>query len=287
MRVSSRTLLLGAAGCAGLFCLLLVLAYLSPWAQELDASALRSFVNVPDYRALLLMDRIRHVGDPGSVALLAALLASAALLRGRPRLALAVVGLLAVTSVSSQVLKTLLAHPRYESTEGFAELPPASFPSGHSTAAMALAVGLVLVAPPRLRPLAAIAGCGLALAVGLSLVGVSSHFPSDVAGGFLLAAGCGLLMVVALRRAELRWPEPTGGGRVAGAAREATAFDRTGVVLAGVGLLLLGAVAIAIARPDAVLDAARDHTAAVLVGSALAALAAGLLGGITLGLRRS
>ena len=207
-----------------------------------------------------------------------------------PRLAVAVIGLLAMACISSQVLKAALAYPRFSGEPGMAWVAPEAFPSGHSTAAMALAIGGVFVVPPRLRPLAAFVGCGLALAVGLSVVSVGSHFPSDVAGGFLLATGWGLLVALSLRWVEARWPEGMARGQLALTVRRATdAVAATGLrALAALGVVLLVAlvVVVALIRPGDALDFARDHTSALFVGSALVALAMGLLGVVTLGLRR-
>jgi membrane-associated phospholipid phosphatase len=286
--VSSRTLLLGVAGCAGLFFMILFLAYLSPAARDLDAQALQGFVGLQNQHMLGVTRRLSHLGDEFWVGLQGAILATVALLRGRARAAVAVVALLAVTSVSSQLLKALFAYPRPEA--GFARVAAEAFPSGHSTAIMSLAIAGVIVAPPRIRPLAALVGCAIALAVALSLLSHGSHFPSDVAGGFLLATGWGLLTALALRWADGRWPERRRTGPLA------TAFYRTAdtvatagvaaAVLAGAVLVLVLAIGVALTRPGDLLDLARDHTAALLVGSALAALAIVLLTGITLGLRR-
>ena len=119
-------------------------------------------------------------------------LALLAVARGRPRVGLFVIALLAATSVSSQVLKAVLAYPRYEGTIDGAHISPAAFPSGHATAAMSLAIALVVVMPRRLRPAAAAVGVGLALAVSFSIVSEGWHFPSDVVGGYLLATGWAL-----------------------------------------------------------------------------------------------
>ena len=91
--------------------------------------------------------------------------------------------LIGVTSVSSQLLKAVLAYPRYEGDAiGGAQVAPEAFPSGHSTAAMALALCLVLVAPRALRPLAALVGAVFALGVAFSVIALGWHFPSDAVG---------------------------------------------------------------------------------------------------------
>ena len=58
-----------------------------------------------------------------------------------------------------------------------------SWPSGHSTAAMTLALCAILVAPPVLRTAAAILGGAFAVGVGYALLVLGWHYPSDVLGG--------------------------------------------------------------------------------------------------------
>ena len=112
-----------------------------------------------------------------------------ALLRGRPRVALAVGAIILGANMTTEVLKHLLSAPRAGSLfpGGVAPVSPRSLPSGHSTAAMSLALASVLAAPARLRPAVAALGASLAIAVGYSLLATGVHFPSDVSGGFLVA----------------------------------------------------------------------------------------------------
>ena len=110
-------------------------------------------------------------------------------------------------SVTSQLLKPLLAVDRVQPM--YVHVDAASWPSGHTTGVMSLCLALVLVAPPRLRPLAAIVGGGLTVGVVDGLLIAGWHFPSDVLGGLLnstfwalLAAG--LLGVGAERQVGVR-----------------------------------------------------------------------------------
>ena len=65
-----------------------------------------------------------------------------------------------------------------------------SFPSGHATASMAVAAGIVVLLPPgRWRWVAGIAGAVLVTAVGVAVVTDSGHWPSDVLAGWCLALG--------------------------------------------------------------------------------------------------
>jgi membrane-associated phospholipid phosphatase len=217
------------------------------------------------------------LGNPLPVALITVLLAALALARGRPRVALLVLALIAATSVSGQVLKALLN--RTLEVPGIGDVVgPEGFPSGHATAAMTLALAAVLVAPRRIRPAAALLGGLLALAVGASTVAQGSHLPSDVLGGYLLATGWTLALVAALSLANDRFPSTN---RCA-----ATPVGRTGERIAGVGLvvaaagctvaaLLAGGAAIA-GDPAGAMDFARAHTASVTVAAAIASAAVAL-----------
>ena len=85
---------------------------------------------------------------------------------------------------------------------------------------MSLALCCVLVVGPQLRALAALLGAGYAIAVGYALVALGWHLPSDVLGGFLVAATFTLLGAAALAALEARRPE-----RVRAARRRAARAD--------------------------------------------------------------
>jgi membrane-associated phospholipid phosphatase len=137
---------------------------------------------------------------------------------------------------------------------------------------------------------AAFVGVGFALAVAYSVIALGSHFPSDVAGGFLLATGWGLVIASALRAAAARWPEGTGRSRGAVMLREVV--DRVAAVgllaaaLAGLALAALVTATLLLTRFSDLVDYADRHTAFVVVAAALAAWAAGLLGVVTFAARR-
>jgi len=282
-------LLLAAAGaCAALFGVLLLAAYGSSAARYVDATSLLGFVAV-EPKGGSLAGRIGHLGDPPQVVLIGALLAGVALLRGRPRVAAAVVVLIGVTSVSSQALKVLLGYPRYEGTIAGAHVSPEAFPSGHSTAAMALALSLVLVSPSRLRPLAALVGTGFALSVAFSVIALGWHFPSDAVGGFLLASGWALVLMAALAVLDERLPARTARTKVAASVR--IAVDRVAAVgllaAAGAGVLTLALAALVLARgPGGLMGIAERHTGLVVVAPSVALAAVALLGGVALLSRR-
>jgi hypothetical protein len=163
----------------------------------------------------------------------------------------------------------LLAHPR----GGFGEfhVGAEAFPSGHATAAMSLALAAILVAPARLRPLVALVGAGFALAVGFAIVSLDYHFPSDVAGGYLVATGWCFGALAAVRMLSRR-----------GDAEETREDDRMAWRLAVPAMLLPLAVAtwLALERLPRVTGYAEGHTTFAVVAAATAALVAVLVGAV-------
>jgi membrane-associated phospholipid phosphatase len=274
----ARQLLILAVGCAALFGILLAAAYHWGPGHSLDERGLIGFVSVDRGLVEDITARLAQLGDPFEVALIALGLSAVAALRGRPRTVVVVLLLIAATSVSSQLLKALFAHSPSGPLGTSLFRAEESFPSGHATAAMALALAGVLVAPRRARPAAALLGSLLALGVGASVVARGWHYPSDVLGGYLLAAVWALVLVALLCEADRRYPAAarlsvTTMARVSDriAARGASAA----AVLGAVGALLLAIVTLA-ADPTAVAVFVRDHTAALVVAGGVAAAAVAL-----------
>jgi membrane-associated phospholipid phosphatase len=245
-----------------------VAAHVLPAARAGDADGLAGFSALEDRSWLAaLAERIAHLADPPQYALIGGTLVLLALARRRPRTALAVAVLLVATGLTTRGLKPLVDSPRY-GLSGEREIFASSWPSGHATAAMTLALCAVLAAPAVLRPLVAVAGAAFAAAVSYAILVLAWHLPSDVIGGFLVAAGWTLLGVAALTAAEARWP-------VARPARRPVS------PLAWRAAQVLSAAALAAAAAAAVTLAARtqfavQHTTSVLGGMAIATLAAAL-----------
>jgi membrane-associated phospholipid phosphatase len=196
---------LGVAGlCLLALALIWVIAELVPAAHLRDAIALRDFTLLSRPRVDSAANFLIHLLEPALFTLWGAALVAVALGRGRPRVAVAVVAVMALAPLTAETLKPLLAHPHVR--VGGVHIGPASWPSGHSTAALALALSAVLVAPARLRPAVAAVGAVFALAVGCALLILAWHMPSDVVGGYLVAALWAALAVAGLRAAERRWP---------------------------------------------------------------------------------
>jgi membrane-associated phospholipid phosphatase len=118
-----------------------------------------------------------------------------ALARRRLCLALEIGVILVGANLTTHVLKQLLAHPRTENL-----VSAASWPSGHTTAATAVALCCVLAAPARLRPSVAICGAAFVIAVASSLLFTNTHYPSDIVAGFLVA---GIWTLVGMGTARL------------------------------------------------------------------------------------
>ncbi|RKW71395.1 phosphatase PAP2 family protein [Galactobacter caseinivorans] len=80
-----------------------------------------------------------------------------------------------------------------------------SFPSGHSTAAAAAVLALLLAAPRAARPWIAMLGSVLAGVAGAGTLVMGWHRPSDIVGAFLVVALCGVAAGwgVALRERSL------------------------------------------------------------------------------------
>jgi membrane-associated phospholipid phosphatase len=273
----SKTLLGMTLGCAVLFALVVVGAYAWGPTARLDEAGFNGFVYERGGHLGELGWRLIDFGNPPQVILITLALVGLCLVRGRPRVALAVVGLIAATSVSGQLLKLLLAHPRYPSSLHY-PLGPEALPSGHATAAMSLAMAGVLAAPRRARLAAAVIGSALALGVGGSVIMAGWHFPSDVIAGYLLATGWALTFVALLYEADRRYPAR---GRWASSAL-ARAGDRAasgGIGLAAAAVAIVGVLGVAfavLADPAHAADFARCNTSVVVVGGAIASAAVAL-----------
>lgn len=164
-------------------------------AQGLDVRALTGFMGLGDRSRVMQGADLAQFADPVDFAVMVLALVGVALLRRRPRLALAVFAVPVLAAVSAEALKLLTAAPR-----GTDVVDPASWPSGHVTSMTALALCLILVAPPRLRPLAAALAWIGTVGIAYSVTITGAHMPSDALAGVLLAGMWTALAVAALRQ---------------------------------------------------------------------------------------
>jgi membrane-associated phospholipid phosphatase len=245
-----------------------------------DASVLNGFADLQGRFVNWLAQAIANLCDPKPYVFLSGSVVLVALFRRRGRVAVAVAGIMLVANITTQMLKATLtaAHPVGYTLAGHLEFKSAAWPRGHATAAMSLALCAVLVARSRRRPFVAAAGAGFAVAVSFSFLTLAWHYPSDVLGGYLVAATWTLVGVAAVWMADARWPRKAPRSpAVRLTAREALGPPVAAALgaLALVGLVLL-------ARPHPVVAYAHAHTAFVVGAAAIGALALALATGLML-----
>lgn len=176
----ARAPLAAAAGCSLAAALVWLAAYHVKAFETLDQRTLIGFVGLSGPHTAALAEKLARFSDPLPFAMLATALILATLVRRQPRAAIAIGAILVGANVTTQFLK-----PALGSSSGWFEV--ASWPSGHATAAMSLALCLLLAVPPRWRAPAAALGGLFAVGVGYSILILGRHQPSDVLGGFLIA----------------------------------------------------------------------------------------------------
>ncbi len=162
---------------------LYVVAVRTKWGQDLDDAALdgRTTRSVVIRATGRLLDTISIT----SLALLGGAATVIAVARGRIHLALTAAAVVVGAVVTTEILKlVVLGRPDLLGSND--PLPTPSFPSGHATVAMSLAVAFTLVVPARARGVIALGGVAYACLIGTGTVTAGWHRPSDVMGGFLV-----------------------------------------------------------------------------------------------------
>lgn len=275
----AKLALLGAVSGVILLALTWIAAFHVGLIERTDANVLNGFAGLRRNNIDSSAYRIAHLFNPKPFVFLAALVLLVAVIRRRGRVAVAGAGILIGANLTTEVLKSLLAesHPITFRVAGALVVRGSTWPSGHATAVMSLVLCAVLVVPARLRPIVAAAGAALSIAVTFSFMILLWHYPSDVLGGFLVAATWTLAGVAAVWTADAHWPRRL--ARSAGArltAREALGPPFAALLAAGA---LVGFVVVV--RPHSVISYARAHTAfvvgAVAIGALGFALAIGLM----------
>ncbi len=282
-----RIALTGAAVATALLVLIWYLAHYVGVVQRADVSILRGFTELHRPRLDRVTEFIANLCDPKPYVLLAALPVVAALLRGRPRVAIMLGVIILAANETTQLLKPMLAAPRLP-VQPSVYVDAASWPSGHATAAMALALCAVIAVPPRRRPAVAAVMAAFAVAVCYSFLELGWHYPSDVLGGFLVATTWTLLGVAGLSLYEARGLERP-GGRIP-VRRERPAAFSLGEALAPLAAIFATGLAFAglilLVRPHQVIDYARGHEAFMVGAFGIGALGLALAYGVMLMLRR-
>jgi YegS/Rv2252/BmrU family lipid kinase len=191
-----RVLPLAWAGvCAGLFVLL-------AWQVHLDRAPLTGIDGLGrhaehwanQYDGLVGVLRwIEAAFANIGMTVITVVLAVALWVRRHHRAAVYVVLVMATTSLAYTWLKLLFGRDRPSWQDPLGKLTSRSFPSGHaaSTAALAgvlIVLAVMLIRRANLRRAVCAGAVLLALVVGADRVLLGRHFPSDVLGGWLLAA---------------------------------------------------------------------------------------------------
>ncbi|HEY2318769.1 MAG TPA: phosphatase PAP2 family protein [Solirubrobacteraceae bacterium] len=279
----ARIALVGAAAGVVLLALTWWVSHYTGIGKHADVSILRGFADLTRPRVDRVATFIADLCNPSRYVFLAAVPVLVALVRRRPRVAVMLALVLLCANETTQLLKPLLAAPRIPGPWGLTY--NASWPSGHATAAMSLALCAVIAAPARRRPMVAAAMAAFAVAVSYSFLVLIWHYPSDVLGGFLVAGTWTLLGVAGLSIIEARRV-----GGIAESARPARASFSVGEALTPVALVVGVAAAlmglILLAHPHEVISYVREHEAFVAGACSIGVLGMVLASGLSLMLRR-
>jgi membrane-associated phospholipid phosphatase len=282
----ARNAFIGAGAGVLLLFLTWLLAFHVGVFKSADQSIFSGFYDLHDHGVIpRVAQHVADLCDPKPFFFLAAIPVAVALLRRRWRLAVTVAVILLGASCTTELLKPLLAAPRPSALFGGVDpVGGVSWPSGHATAAMSLALTCVLAAPPRVRPTVAALGAAFAVAVSYSFLALGWHYPSDVFGGFLVAATWTLLGVGALLMSDARGARPAADE--VGDAEGVSIQD----ALRPITATLIGAAALAclivLVRPHEVVDYAQAHKLFVAGAAAIGALGVALATGMMLAVRR-
>jgi membrane-associated phospholipid phosphatase len=263
-----RRLWMAAAACVAGFLVLLTVVYATEPGAEADEQALIGFGGLQRPRLATVSGWVAHLADPVPFALIGLVLVAIALVWRGPLAAVGAGTVVLGANVTTQILKPLLANPR--GIYGQYGVSAEAFPSGHATASMSLALVAIVIAPVRIRPLVAVFAAGFALAVGFSIVSLDWHFPSDVAGGYLVAATWCFAVLGTVRAVQLRAPR-------AGETEERPEWWLAAAAML-LPLVLIGWLALE--RLPKITGYAEGHTTFAVVAAATTALAALLVGAV-------
>jgi membrane-associated phospholipid phosphatase len=192
IEVARRHAVAGFLVCVAGFAVVLVCAYWVGPLERLDRSVLDA-LSVPTDT---LVNEVAYAGfrvvnfKPFWV-LVGAVTVLIALAQWRVRDALTAAALVAGTAALVLALKALLANPRYQPVPVGSHFHPSknAFPSGHAAGSLAFSLAFLTVVPPSWRRPTAVAGIVFTLYISFGVLLLNYHYPSDVLGGWLLAAG--------------------------------------------------------------------------------------------------
>ena len=201
-----RRLLLGALFCAAGVALLALLFYGSDRFNHYDSTLTAHLLAPSGSGRESLAEFASDSANPLPLALALAGISALAVVWGRPWHLLAAGGVVLFANLTTQLMKLILAHPRLQGALGASYPIEIGYPSGHTTAAFSAGFSLWLVAPPRWRGWAAVAGLAYGAFVAAGVVVAGWHFISDVLGAVLVVGFWGFLTLAALVAARLEGP---------------------------------------------------------------------------------
>jgi membrane-associated phospholipid phosphatase len=232
--------------------------------HDWDAAIMHGLTGLAPERLYEQIRVIAMIVDPVPYACMGLACIGVAIARRRTWRALAVGVVLVGSGATTQILKHLLAQPRYAAWLYGGQVDGGSWPSGHGTAVMTVALCAVLVAPPAYRAAVAFAGFCITVTLAYATLGLTWHYPSDVVAGFLVAG-----LWVSLAIAWLLGVEADD--------REPEALPPFGWLLAaGVGCVLVATGAVWVASDRVRIDFA-DRATAAAGALAIAALSLALV----------
>jgi len=208
-----RAPLAGCLACTAGLGLVALFAYGSESVQTADRSLRDRLLAEPGSTAHSVAATAMHLGDPVALVLLTALACGIGVARGMKHEAVAGLFVIVGANLTTQLLKILVSHPRFRSLFGAEQFAWDGFPSGHTTAVASLTIAFAFVSPARARPFVLGLGACLTVVVGGSMVVLHRHFPSDIAGGALVAAAWGFGALAVLRATAGAPGDDKGGGR--------------------------------------------------------------------------
>jgi membrane-associated phospholipid phosphatase len=281
----ARIGLIGAAVGVVLLALTWYLSHYVGFIRRADVNILLGFAQLNRPRLDRLTTFIATLCSPQEYVFLALIPLGLAVARRRFGVAVMIAVVLLCANETTQLLKPLLAAPR--DPVWWAPIGTVSWPSGHATASMTLALCTVIAAPPRRRPAVAAAMVAFALAVCYSFLELGWHYPSDVFGGFLVAATWTLLGIAGLSLYEARRAASPLATRAPTAARATFSVSEALIPMAAlIGAASVCVVLVLVARPQGVIGFARAHETFMVGAVAIGAVGLLIASGLTLMLRR-
>jgi membrane-associated phospholipid phosphatase len=163
----------------------------TPWGHQLDDDAF--FGRKTLSRKIIRLDSdILELVNNGTLLLAAVVLVVIAIVRRCTFVGVIAVAGFGCAVVGAEVLKSVLPWQALvpEDASLGSDFQANNYPSGHTTAATALAMGLLLVSPSRWRPWLAIVGGCISATFATGVLFVGGHRPSDALGALPWSGLC-------------------------------------------------------------------------------------------------